>query len=257
LLDLASPVLAKLDNALARIAPDALRILLWGILASLGSMLVYKWTSNQRRLAELKADAIDIRRAMNSFEGEIDEMWPLLRRNLSVAWRRLGLGLLPALIASIPVLLILVWMSNAFGASSPSPGQEITVVAVPDDAHQVPPMRWRGGHAEDGELPGSWTISWPDSATPLELVDSDGTVILRLPAEGPATTVHQKRWWNKLIGNPAGYLPSPGDVDSVDIALPSKEFLPFGPSWLRSWLALFFAVVIVVSLGLKFYWRLH
>ncbi len=256
-LDLASPVLSRVDSALSAIVPSALRIVLWGLLASFGSMLVYKWTSNQERLAGLKAQALEIRNTMNSFEGEMDELWPLLRRNLSVAWRRLGLGLLPALIASIPVLLILVWMSNAFDASFPSAGQKIAVVAVPDDTHQIPPMHWRGGEVEDGKQAGSWTVSWPDAAAPIELVDSDGTVVLTLPTEAPASTVHQKRWWNKLIGNPAGYLPSPGDLDAVALALPSEEFLPVGPSWLRSWIALFFAVVIITSLGLKFYWRLH
>ena len=73
----------------------------------------------------------------------------------------------------------------------------------------------------------------------------------------PVSTVHQKRWWNRLIGNPAGYLPSPGDVDAVVLGLPREEYLPFGPRWLRSWIALFFAVVIIASLGLKFLWRLQ
>ena len=256
-LDFASPVLDRIDSALSGSVSSAFRIVLWGLLASLLSMLVYKWTSNQKRLAALKVQALEIRQAMNTFEGEMEELWPLLRRNLSVAWQRLGLGLFPALIASVPVLLILVWMSNAFSASFPSAGQKIAVVAGPDETHQTPPMHWRGGQVAEGQQPGSWTISWPEAAAPLELVDSDGTVVLTLPTESPVSTIHQKRWWNALIGNPAGYLPSPGDVDAVVLALPSEEFLSFGPSWLRSWMTLFFVVVIIASLGLKFYWRLH
>ena len=256
-LDVASPVLSRVDSALSTVVPSALRIVLWGLIASFGSMLVYKWTSNQKRLAGLKVQALEIREAMNTFEGEMDELWPLLRRNLSVAWLRLALGLFPALIASIPVLLILVWMSNAYSASFPSAGQKISVEAVPDETHQVPPMHWRGGEAEEGQQPGRWTISWPDAATPMQLIDSDGTIVLTVPTEAPVTTVHQKRWWNKLVGNQGGYLPSPGDVDAVAIALPSEEFLPFGPAWLRSWMTLFFAVVVAASLSLKFFWRLH
>ena len=256
-LDLASPLLSRVDRVLSGLVPSPLRIVLWGLLASLGSMLVYKWTSNQTRLADLKVQSLEIRKALNTVEGDLEELWPLLRRNLWVAWCRLGLGLFPALVASIPVLLILVWMSNAFDVSFPSAGQKIAVAAVPDSAHQIPPMHWKGGEVEAGDLPGSWTISWPEAASPMYLVDSDGTIILTLPTEAPVSTVHQKRWWNMLIGNPAGYLPSPGDVDAVILAIPSEEFLSVGPSWLRSWIALFFAVVIVASLGLKFYWRLH
>jgi len=50
-LDLASPVFSWIDSVLAIILPSTLRIVLWGVLASLGSMLIYKWTSNQKRIA--------------------------------------------------------------------------------------------------------------------------------------------------------------------------------------------------------------
>ena len=32
---------------------------------------------------------------------------------------------------------------------------------------------------------------------------------------------------------------------------------PFGPGWLRGWIPLFFAVLIVASLLVKILWRLH
>ena len=91
----------------------------------------------------------------------------------------------------------------------------------------------------------------------MHLIDSDGIVLLTLPMEAPVSTVHQRRWWNNLIGNPAGYLPSPGDVDAVLLDLPGFEFQPYGPSWLRSWITLFFTVVVIASLSLKFRWRLQ
>ena len=171
--------------------------------------------------------------------------------------RKLGLGLLPAVIASVPVVFILAWMSNAFDAYFPTAGQKITVTAVADDTHQVPPMHWQGGEAETAETPGRWQVPWPGENAPMRLIDSDGSVLLTLPTKAPVSTVHQRRWWNDLVGNPAGYLPRPGDVDAVELGLPGVEFLNFGPSWLRSWITLFFLVVIVASLGLKFHWRLH
>lgn len=256
-LDLASPVLSWIDGLLASFLPNTLRIALWGMLAGFLSMLVYKWTSNQKRLADLKQQGLAIQARLKDFEGDMDELWPILRRNLSVAWRRLGLGLLPAVIASVPVIFILAWMSNAFDARFPPAGEHIAVTAVPDATHQLPPMRWQGGEVGTAEQAGKWTVAWPDVTAPLHLVDSDGIVVLTLPTAAPVSTVHQRRWWNDLIGNPAGYLPSPGDIDAVSLELPGVEFLGFGPSWLRSWLTLFLMVVIATSLGLKSYWRLH
>ena len=255
--DFASPVLSWIDGLLALLLPNTLRIVLWGVLASFGSMLIYKWTSNQARIAELRMQALEIRQALNTFDGDIAELWPLLGRNLGVAMRHLGLTLIPAIIASIPIVFILIWMSNAFDARFPQPGEQVRVEAIPDATHQVPPLSWEGGDVVQGEDAGSWTITWPDAAAPLRMIDSDGVTLLTLPTEAAVSTVHQKRWWNAMIGNPAGYLPSPGDVDAVLLDLPTEEFQPFGPGWLRSWITLFFTVVIVASLALKFRWRLH
>ena len=46
-------------------------------------------------------------------------------------------------------------------------------------------------------------------------------------------------------------------MDALELGLPRSQFLPFGPEWLRGWIAYFFGIVIVVSLLLKFLWRLH
>ena len=54
-----------------------------------------------------------------------------------------------------------------------------------------------------------------------------------------------------------GYLPRPGDVEAVELALPREELLPVGPDWLRGWIPVFFGVLLLASLALKFIWRLH
>jgi hypothetical protein len=160
-------------------------------------------------------------------------------------------------IASVPVIFILAWISNAFDARSPEVGAAIEVEAIPSDGHQLPPLHWQGDGEVLEERAGAWSVAWPSGENPLQLIDSDGTVLLTLPTVAPVGTVHQRRWWNGLIGNPAGYLPSPGDVDTLELAVPQPEFLSFGPEWLRGWMAWFFGVVIVLSLLLKFLWRLH
>ena len=78
-----------------------------------------------------------------------------------------------------------------------------------------------------------------------------------LPTAAPVRTVHQREWWNSLIGNPGGYLPQPGDVAVAHIGLPQPTVIPFGPDWLRGWLPMTLIVLVVLSLFLKFHWRLH
>jgi len=40
-------------------------------------------------------------------------------------------------------------------------------------------------------------------------------------------TVAQWEWWNRLIGNPGGYLATPGDVAAAHIDLPQPTVIPF------------------------------
>jgi hypothetical protein len=255
--DLASPALSSIDRLMARWLPAAGRLAFWGIVTAVVSMGLYRLTSNQARLAANKAEVVALRRRLAGFDGPFAELWPLLRRNFALAGRQLWLTLVPAVIASLPVLFILVWVSNAFDARMPEPGDQIEVTTIASAGRELPPLAWQGDGKATTISGGVWQVSWPEKDGSVRLVEADGTVLLTLPTLEPVSVVHQRRWWNALVGNPAGYLPSPGDVDMVELDLPQPEFLPLGPDWLRGWMSFFFAIVIVVSLLLKFLWRLH
>ena len=195
---------------------------------------------------------------LTSYEGPLSGLWPLIGRNFLLAGRHLWLTLVPALIATIPVLLILAWASNAFDARWPQPGDRIEVRAVASEASELPALRWQGNAEVTPTGEGAWSVVWPEHGASLKLLDSDATVLLRLPTAGPASVVHQRRWWNALIGNPAGYLPSPGEVDAVELGLPQSECLPFGPRLAaRPASPSSSAFVLIGSLLLKHLWRLH
>jgi predicted AlkP superfamily phosphohydrolase/phosphomutase len=255
-LDVASPVLARIDARMADWLPDWGRLILWGILAAFGSMALYRVTSNQSRLAANKAEIRTLQKQLNQFNGPFSEAWPLLRRNVMLSGRRVWLTLFPALIGSLPVLFVLAWVSTAFETHWPAPGDQIEVDPRAAGG-ELPPLRWEGSVQAAPVGNGTWNVVWPENGTSLTLLDSDGTVLLKLPTTEPVSVVHQRRWWNVLIGNPAGYLPSPGDVDTVAMALPRSEYLPFGPDWLRGGIAFFLGVVLISSLLLKFLWRLQ
>jgi hypothetical protein len=254
--EVASPLVSWADGLMSGWLPDTVRLMVWVVVAAVVSMALYKLTSNQARLAAIKAESVAARKEIAQFDGPFSEARGMLGRNLVLALRQLWVTLVPAVIASVPVIFLLVWVSNAFDARLPSAGQKLEVEAYPSAGHELPPLHWRGGDAVAKDA-GTWSVTWPGDARTLELVESDGTVLLTLPTPAPVGVVHQRRWWNALFGNPAGYLPSPGDVDAVGIDLPKREFVPFGPDWLRGWIVMFFGVVIIISLLLKFLWRLH
>lgn len=252
--DVASPVFAWVDGSMAGWLPDTLRLVLWAVVAGVASMALYRLASNQAKLTAIKAEMGALRQETAAYDGPLSGMWGLVGRNLRLALRQLWVTFVPALIASLPVIFLLVWVSNSFDATMPAPGAPVGVEAFAQEGETLPPLDWRGeGVRAAGE--GRWTVAWPGAGAGVELLAAD-QVLLGLPPPAPVGIVHQRRWWNALLGNPAGYLP-PGPVDAVEIDLPRREYLPFGPDWLRGWIPLFFAVVIATSLLLKIVWRLH
>jgi hypothetical protein len=254
LFDLASPALSWLDGLMSGWLPATARLVIWAVVAGALSMALYRLASNQARLAAIKAEAVALRKQMAAFDGPFGELWGLTRRNLGLALRQLWVTLVPAVLASVPVIFLLVWISNSFDAVLPASGEPVRIQASATEGQALPPLHWRGDASAQGD--GAWTVAWPDASAPIQLLEADNELLLSLPLAAPVGVVHQRRWWNVLLANPAGYLP-PGDVDTVEIDLPRQEYLPFGPAWLRGWMPLFFAVVIAVSLLLKVLWRLH
>jgi hypothetical protein len=254
LFDVASPLLAWVDGLMSGWLPATVRLVLWAAVAGIASMALYRVTSNQAKLAAIKAQIAAVRQEIAAFDGPFSEMWALVGRNLRLALRQLWVTFVPAVIASLPVIFLLVWVSNSFDATMPEPGAQVEVEAFARDGAALSALHWQGEARPAGE--GRWTVAWPAAGANVKLLDADDEALLTLPPAAPVGVVHQRRWWNILLGNPAGYLP-PGPVDAVEIDVPRREYLPFGPSWLRGWIPLFFAVVIAVSLLLKIVWRLH
>jgi hypothetical protein len=226
-LDLPAPLFDLVDRNLLGVLPPLARLILWAIAAAILSLEIYRALSPQRRIAETKAAALEARRRLNAHDGDLESAMPLMRRSMALALRHVGLVMPAALLASLPVLALLVWLDGAYGHDFPI-GRAPTIAVEP----QSFAAEWRPSGA-GGEI---------------ELKDRHGAQVGYLMLEQPVTRVEKRHWWNVLIGNPAGYLPAQGPVEGVTIALPERHYLPVGPDWLRSWFAIAFAALLVSSI---------
>jgi hypothetical protein len=234
LLDLPAPLFSMLDTALATFAPPLVRIVLWAVAGAAASMLLYRAISPQARIAEGKRRLAEARRELDAYEGELGDAGPLITRMLGIALRQVGRTTLPAVIASLPVLALLVWLSTAYGHRYPEP-EATPAVTVEPDRFQA---RWLGRPA-------------PEQPPRVGITDGDGETVTEIALTEPVPVIHQHRFWNYLIGNPAGYLPEQSVVQAVHVALPSRDYLPFGPDWLRGWVVPFFVVLVTASIAIK------
>ncbi|HEU4986107.1 MAG TPA: hypothetical protein VFT89_03475, partial [Rhizobiaceae bacterium] len=168
---------------------------------------------------------------VSGFDGEFEDAWPLIRRMLSLAFRRVALVFPATILASLPLLFVILWLDSHYGNIFP-PENEPVEVAVADGYEG----RWidKGGGAPHAEI-----------------LNREGTPVAEVPVENPVPVIHKRQWWNLLIGNPAGYLDDQLPFDRIDIALPRQEVLPFGPEWLRGWEILFLGSMMLFALLLK------
>lgn len=234
LLDLPGPLYGWMDGVFATVLPPLARILIWGALAGLGSMALYAVLAPQGRIARGKREVAEAQQALDGHEGSLAEAGPLIGRMLRLALGQVRLTTMPALIASIPLLTLIAWMSTAYGHRFPEPGE-------------TPPVEAQ---------PAAYVAEWVPQAAPedtpgVEVRNGDGSRVGLFDLSVPVGVLHEWRWWNALMGNPAGYLPSGSGVERVRVELPRREYLPFGPVWARGWEIPFLTALVAASLGLK------
>ena len=245
LFDLAAPLFGAVDGLFDGILPAGLRLALWGVLAGWLTMVVYRRLSNQDRISELKAEQKTQQQLISNFDGEFDELLPLIRKTLGLGFRQLGLSLGPALLATVPVLFLVAWVAGQFGYSMPAPGQNITLSAEPDSSS----LQFSPGSGALSQDQG-WQLPWPQPDQPVT-VSAQNQPLLSLPLVRPVPVLHKKQWWNWLFANPIGYIDDNREVDVLNIDLPEQQFIPAGPGWVRGWMFLFFSVFLVSSVAFK------
>lgn len=241
--DLPAPLFAWVDQVMSGFASPTLRLVFWGLVSAALSMGLYWLLSPQDKLTDIKIRALAARRDLNAFDGEFSDAWPLMRSMLGLSFRQLAMTTLPAILASLPALAVIVWLSTAYGYSLPTSEDTFGVQTTPnmEASATIQPA----------------TDALPEHPSRLVVTDAGGEVLSDIPLAAAVPTIHKKQWWNALFGNPLGYLPKESEIEAITFSLPEKQYLNFGPDWLRPWYVLFFTVLVLGSLAIKMIGRIE
>ncbi len=248
--DLLGPVLVAIDDAMALALAPVARLVVWAAISSAAAMGTYWLCSAQARLVDLKRRIVAVRREILAYDGEMAGLRPLLRQSIGLSFRQLAMTFWPTAVASVPILFLITWLGNAYSFDLPEPGQLIDVVVQPAAAGAY----WEEP-ARRAAAPSAGPVEWPRAG--LDLYDATGIRLLSLPPVDAIPVVHKWQWWNVLFGNPLGYLPDASAVERVEFALPRLRFLQFGPDWLDRWETIYFALLVMGSLTIKFAFRIR
>jgi hypothetical protein len=251
LLNLPFSFFSSLDRLMRGGLTPFAALVAWGVVAAVLSMLLYRMVSSQGAISQSSAEAARARRALLLYDGDLDGMRGLVVEALGRSARQLRLTLVPAVIASLPLLSLMAWLSLAYGYGYPAPGSEVRVETVPPAAGIV----WEPAAERDGQQ-GLWRVAWPASGEQLRLLDTRQREILSIPPSAPVTVFHKRQWWNAILEHPIGYIPEDAALDLVELDLPPAVFVEIGPAWARGWEATFFSVLVLCSLAIKLAFRI-
>ena len=185
LFDVPAPLFAAIDGVLAMALPPVLRLVFWGILAGWLTMVVYRRLSNQEAIGELKAQQKVQQKEIAEFDGEFEELMPLIRHTLALGFKQLGFALGPALLSTLPILFLIVWVAGAFGNEAPATGSMVHLTAEPsnDDIH------WSSTTGVE-TVENGWQVSWPENGQSLTITDGS-QALLTLPLEDNIPIIHK------------------------------------------------------------------
>jgi hypothetical protein len=250
-LNLFYPVLSGLDAGLGFL-PAILRLVAFGALSGALAMGLYVLFSNQDQIRAQKALMQTIRADLKAAQDDFALTMRLSRRNLAASLELLGIVVGPAVLSSLPLLIVIAWLSSQYGHVVPAPGTPVPVALAPTaDGVAVEPAE---ALVEAG---GSRYLLWPAAGSPVRFVDGRGLVYAGPPADVPATTVHKRVWWNWLLGNEAGYVRPDAPIEAISFELPARTLVPGVPSWLGGWEAVYLLSVLTASLAIKVGFRIE
>jgi hypothetical protein len=244
LFDLPAPLFTVLDNLMGGLSAYP-RLLVWATLTAIISMALYWLCSAQDKTAAAKERAIKARKVMASYDGtEFGEMWPLAKESLAASAMHFGIVLGPAVVSSLPALAMIVWVSGTFGYNLPEANTLLK-------AHSVTANQISIGQQTE------YAVEYPAGDETKEIIAANGELLATLPLQATVPVIHKRAWWNSLIGNPNGYLPDDYEIEAIYFDLPATEFIAQGPGWVRGWEFSYFLLLIIISLGIKFAFRIH
>ncbi|WP_395376218.1 hypothetical protein [Marinicella sp. W31] len=246
LFDFPSVVLTPVDEFLSDYFSLGWRITFWSILTAIMSTIAFFLTAPLSRIASLKKMLKKAQRNLNQYDGDFDGLKPLAKKALSLSFKRLFLTLIPTLCAVLPLLVILLFLSNRFDYVKPTSGQAVDY-HVSDSDNNSTSSEWRWFDTSNtAVMAHTGTLTWPSQPEHWVFQYKDKTVSHLPPV--PVSFLHKPQWWNLLIANPAGYLDESVEIDHIQFSFTPLQ-IDYG--WFSgTWALLFYPLYTLCSLGL-------
>src|SRR3954471_18849113 len=124
-------MMAWLTSLLPSWMPGWVKLVLFGIVSSLITMLLYRALSDQSAIKRRKAEMKALRQRLIAADDDIKVVLQLSRANLGHALALLGRVTGPAILSSLPVGVIVAWLAGHWTYAMPTPGTAVPMEITP------------------------------------------------------------------------------------------------------------------------------
>lgn len=224
-------------------------IIIWSFLVSILVTLIYYLFSFQKNILINKNSLKQMREKMLSDSSNV--LSSDITLLLKVSFKQFFMVLGPTLISTIPLLFLWGMLAYEFDRIPPKTGDRTDVIISP-----VVNNLFINGEKHTANHNESFTIKWHKDKTVIIKMLKDSKEIV-ISKEKPQYYLNKKKWWNLLLPSPYGYLDQSIQINSIYFDLPTKEYLPWGPQWVKSWWFIFVFSMFVFSLVLKVVFRIE
>jgi len=255
-----------------RTMPPLVGLVVVSVLASMGMLLVYKATSNQRKLAAVKdqitAGLFEIRLFNDDLRALFRSQFEILRNNFTY----LGLSLVPMVWLIVPFVLVVAQLHHHYAFGGLEPGKRVLFeVALVDDWSTKVPAGEEGRPPLSLEVPDGLTADSPPVWIPsLNEVtwrltpEREGTYAIGVRVGGEsyeksievtdrvvrrAPTRFAADFWKLLLYPAESPLPADGALRAVSVGYPPAVIDVFGVH--VDWLVAFLVLSIAFAFGLR------
>ncbi len=106
--------LLLIDEQAARHMAALPRVVIWGALTGVLSMVIYMSISPQHKMREVKAQQQQARSALLSHSGDWETLKELIMRDLGLSLKQLALIFIPFVLSVAPVIYVLTVLPEAY-----------------------------------------------------------------------------------------------------------------------------------------------
>ena len=236
-----NPIFSPLLNL-----PTLLAVILLSFLVSLIITVVYKFTTDQNLMKQLKEEMKEFQKEIKDLKKEPERAMEVQKRSMQTNMKYMMYSMKSTLYSIIPIILIFNWMNANFAFDPILPGQDFTTTVVFEDSIEgVIELSVPGGVMINGDA----QKEVKDSEVKWVLNGDEGEYLLEYIFDGKKynkeVLITQKNRYKEPVKRVRG-----GIVESIGIENKPKKLLNiFG--WKIGWLGTYIIFSILFSIIIR------